>query len=103
MLVTALEANAQVPKLEVVTERLLREERKLKGREGSSVTSDKALATKQKRGQMCYGCRQFGHIKRNCHQSAAVEAEKKSDSSQKKKKAFTQKAHQVDVRQVDRL
>ena len=30
MLVTALEANAEVPKIEVVTERLLHEERKLK-------------------------------------------------------------------------
>ena len=32
MLVTALEANAEVPKMEVVTERLLHEERKLKNR-----------------------------------------------------------------------
>ena len=32
MLVTALEANAEVPKMELVTERLLHEERKLKGR-----------------------------------------------------------------------
>ena len=30
MLVTALEASADVPKMEVVTERLLHEERKLK-------------------------------------------------------------------------
>jgi hypothetical protein len=33
MLVTALEANADVPKLDVVTERLLHEERKQKDRE----------------------------------------------------------------------
>ena len=33
MLVTALEANAEVPKMEVVTERLLHEEQKVKGGE----------------------------------------------------------------------
>ena len=39
MLVTALEANAEVPKMELVTERLLHEERKLKDREGADVSS----------------------------------------------------------------
>ena len=33
MLVTALEANIDVPKMDVVTERLLHEERKMKGRD----------------------------------------------------------------------
>ena len=32
MLVTALESNVDVPKMELVTERLLHEERKLKGK-----------------------------------------------------------------------
>ena len=41
MLVTALEANADVPKMEVVTERLLHEEWKMKEREGAGVNSDR--------------------------------------------------------------
>ena len=48
MLVTALEANAEVPKLEVVTERLLHEERKLKDREGAGVNSEKAMTARQR-------------------------------------------------------
>lgn len=44
MLVTALEANAEVPKREVVTERLLHEERKLKDRAGAEIGSGEAMA-----------------------------------------------------------
>ena len=43
MLVTALEANPEVPKMEVVTECLLHEERKLKERADAGDSSDKAL------------------------------------------------------------
>lgn len=45
MLVTALEANAEVPKLEVVTERLLHEERKQKNR--SNPTSEPATGEEE--------------------------------------------------------
>ena len=37
MLVTALEANEEVPKLEVVTERILHQERKVKDKTGTGV------------------------------------------------------------------
>ena len=47
MLVTALEANADVPKMEVVTERLLHEERKLKDR-GASEDSEKGMIGRHK-------------------------------------------------------
>ena len=47
MLVTALEANAEVPKMEIVTERLLHEEQKVKGREG--VQCEKAMAATKQR------------------------------------------------------
>ena len=45
MLVTALEANATVPTMETVTERLLHEERKLNEREISVTSSEKRRAT----------------------------------------------------------
>ena len=48
MLVTALEANVEVPKIEVVTERLLHEERKLKERTGVGASSERAMTGKQR-------------------------------------------------------
>ena len=48
MLVTAFEGNPDVPKMEVVTERLLHEERKLKDRAGAGVSSEKAMTTEQR-------------------------------------------------------
>ena len=80
MLVTALEANSEVPKLETVTERLLNEERKLNeksGTDGGNVRDPKALAVMRRsqdhqrrsekmRGPTCYYCGKSGHIKRNC-------------------------------------
>ena len=41
MLVTALEANTEVPKMDIVTEHLLHEERKLNNRDDSGMTSEK--------------------------------------------------------------
>ena len=43
MLVTALEANAEVPKMEAVTERLLHEERKLKNRTDRNGRSEMGM------------------------------------------------------------
>ena len=42
MLVTALEASSDVPQMEVVTERVLHEERKQQGREDSGRSHSKA-------------------------------------------------------------
>ena len=73
MLVTALEASAEVPKLETVTGHLLHEERKLK--EKSSGNDDdggygaKAFIGKQRynnKGPKCYHCGKVGHIKCHC-------------------------------------
>ena len=62
MLVTAFEANAEIPKMEVVTERLLSEERKMKER-GESVgeTPTKAMPSAHRPGPprskvKCYHC-----------------------------------------------
>lgn len=79
-LVTALEANSEVPTMEVVTERLLHEERKVVERKGTDVTSsrDKAMTTthrKSKKGPKCYYCHKLGHLQRNCILKAQREAE----------------------------
>ena len=77
MLVTALEANAEVPKLELVTERLLHEERKMKERASSSNnnfqgnlhTGENALLASNKTRsypKTCYYCGETGHIKAFC-------------------------------------
>ena len=74
MLVTALEANADVPKLEVVTERLLHEERKQKNRSNptseSGTGGEEALAIKYGMGLRCHYCKKLGHIIRYCDELA---------------------------------
>ena len=72
MLVTALEANPEVPKMETVTQRLLHEERKVKDREDRRPTKLKEMTAQgQKRKFTCHYCGKPGHIKRNCRKLAA--------------------------------
>ena len=69
MLVTALEASPNVPKLAVITERLLHEERKWKEKEVAGDAEVKAMALKHqkaKKGPKCHHCGKIGHIKREC-------------------------------------
>ena len=50
------------------------------------------MAVKQRpkrKGPKCHNCGKFGHIRWNC--SELLEAEKKSDSSQKDRKSFRQR------------
>ena len=69
MMVTALEANAEVPKMEIVTERLLHEERKSCVQENvdrPSVKQENAFAAKKNKMFKCHHCGKPGHIKKNC-------------------------------------
>ena len=73
MLVTALEANAEVPNMETVIERLLHEEQKLKEKnQGSSPSRDSKeevmIVKHKKKGPRCNFCKRFEHIQRNCHE-----------------------------------
>ncbi len=89
MLVTALEANPEVPKIEVVTERLLHEERKQKERADAGGSSDKALTVERqfrRKGPKCHHCGKFGHIKRNYFDLT------------KAKRSGNQKANKVEVK-----
>ena len=80
MLVTALEANPEVPQLEVVTERLLHEEKKLKEKSGQRRSPEDALFVRSKSGgPVCFYCGQTGHIKKFCE-----EWKKKNEEEEKK-------------------
>ena len=82
VLVTALEASEEVPKMKIVTQRLLHEERKSTSKICKPGESEKAMAAKRhinrkKVGPQCYECKNFGHIKKDCHHSKGKINEKK--------------------------
>ena len=64
MLVTAFEASSEVPRIEIVTERLLNEEKKIKEkRSTSSGLSGEALFTNSRqKAKVCFYCGEPGHI-----------------------------------------
>ncbi|KAF2345650.1 Zinc finger CCHC-type [Trinorchestia longiramus] len=67
-LVTALEAHEKIPAWEVVTERLLNEERRQRGGLGTSDSSEKLLVSFKRNKKLikCFECGKEGHIKRQC-------------------------------------
>ena len=78
VLVTALESGSDtVPALESVTERLLREEHKLKDREEAD-DSKKLLVAKGRRPLTCHYCKKPGHFKKDCWKFAQAQGTEKS-------------------------
>ena len=74
VLVTALESGSDtVPALESVTERLLREELKLKDREEAN-DSMKLLMAKGKKQFTCHYCKKPGHFKKDCWKFAQAQS-----------------------------
>ena len=104
-LVTAVEASANVPTLEVVTERLLHEERKKLERNGDGKVNGAMHARQRRRGgPRCYNCQKYGHIQRNCpeelHKNGKVE-ERSHKSGNKERDAARHKANQAEVKEID--
>jgi len=102
MLVTALEANSEVPKMEIVTERLLHEEGKLKEKSGGSGAEIKAMAGEHRRkakGPRRHNCHQFGHIKKDCRELArsSIDSVHKKENAHKGK----HKAHSATAKRRD--
>ena len=99
-LVTALEANEDVPKMEVVTEKLLHAERKHTEKSSPGSSGDKAMMTRRHfkgKGPQCYHCKQYGHIQANCPERAdkAEEAKSKQGGAEKGKGSGKPKKRKV--------
>ena len=69
VLVTALKANEDVPKLEVVTERIVHQERKSRDKSEAGSTTESAMTSRKafrRKLIKCHLCGELGHIKKYC-------------------------------------
>lgn len=92
VLVTALEANEDVPKLEVVTEHILHQERKSKDRSEASSSTESAMTSRKTFGRKpirCHHCGELGHIKKYCRDLKAEKEGRKERKNKSQKAAAT--------------
>ena len=82
-LVTALEANEEVPKMEIMTEWLLHAERKQKGKLCLDSSGEKAMATKRQFKGKCHYCKKHGHMQKNCAERIKAEGKTKPGGASK--------------------
>ena len=103
VLVTALEASETVPKLEVVTERILHQEGRFRDRSDASSTTESAMTSRKAsaprwKSIKCHHCGKPGHFKRDCWVLQA-EKEGRKDPSTGKKTKNLEKAATVRVQE----
>ena len=79
VLVTALEANTDVPSLSIVREKLLHEETKMKG-------IDQVRKKHSKKRLRCHFCNKPGHFKKDCEELAKLKGQAKPVQVKKKTK-----------------
>ena len=87
MSVKALEVNEEVPRWEIVTERLLHKETKIKQKDIHS-TETKAMTThhisqQRREPPKCFQCGKYGHLKRYCRDFRGPEERKETPSKRK--------------------
>ena len=96
MLVTALQTSPDVPALELVTERLMYEEQKMKEkrggaflRSGEDALFSGVIKSKSKVSGPCFFCDEIGHVKRDCKEFRKYREEKLKESKPKESAHFT--------------
>ena len=93
VLVTSLLANVEVPSMEMVTERIMHEDRKLKEIESKENKNQAFYASKaggRREPPTCFHCGYTGHIKRNC-EILKKEQEKQKEKQNPRRNRFKSK------------
>ena len=102
MLRTALESTAEVPTLDVVTERLVHEDRKIRESKRSSNRDGSAQVfvgkhSKFKGKKKCFNCDQYGHLVKECPELQNDRETQGNSSRQEDSKEILVRENQVKI------